>query len=318
MQAGETLPQDAELKTAMADALLEDMLKERRSERRWRTIRRSLLVAAGVGVALVYVAFYATTFGYRLMPSEDVAGVVRIDGEISAGTMASADLVIPALRAAIEAPQVKVVVLAIDSPGGAPAEAERIYRAIEALKARHKKPVISVIQNMGASAAYMIALHTERIYAANYSLVGSVGAVLTSWDLSRAMERLHVSQRVYASGDLKAMLNPFIPVTPAADRKATELVHAMGASFKQEVARARGEKLKKDVDYATGEVWSGAQAVEIGLVDEIGTLDEVVERLSMKPHPMGPFRNPFQALLAQAQGTVMQSLLGVHGGVRWY
>jgi protease IV len=304
----------------MADVLLADMLRERRSDRRWRTIRRSLLVSGVVGGSLAYAMFYATALGYKVMPSANVVGVVRIEGEIARGTLASADRVIPVLRSAFEAAKVRAVVLAIDSPGGAPVEAERIYRAIEAFRQAHPKPVLAVIQNIGASAAYMIALHTDRIYAARYSMVGSVGAVLSSWDFSRALERVHVSQRVYASGELKAMLNPFLPATPAAERKAKELVRGMGESFRSEVAASRGKRLLKDVDYATGEVWSGTEAMKIGLVDEIGTLDEVVaQRYGLRTHDLGPMQSPFH-LGAQVLAKAAMAMLGPGeaGGVRWW
>ena len=315
------LHKDAAIRAAMADLLLADMLRERKSERRWRLVRRSLLVAAGVGGFLLYILFYATALGYRMMPGSDVAGVVRIEGEITTGSLASADRVIPVLRTAFESPNVKAVVLAIDSPGGAPVEAERIYRAIESLRKKNPKPVVAVIQNIGASAAYMIALHTDHIYAANYSLVGSVGAVLSSWDFSKALERMHVSQRVYASGELKSMLNPFLPTTPEAERKAKDLVRGMGDSFKNEVVRARGMRLLKDVDYATGEVWTGAQAVEIGLVDEIGTLDEVISnRYGLKTYVMGPFQNPIPLIATRAFLDGAMALFGARdaGGVRWW
>lgn len=303
------LPQDSELKLAMGDALLADMLRERRMERRWRVLWRSLLVFVFLSGFFIYIMFYATALGYRFMPSANVVGVVRIEGEIAQGTLASADKVVPVLRKAYESPNVKAVVLAIDSPGGAPVEAERIYRALESFRREYPKPTVAVIQNMGASAAYMIALHTDKIYAATYSLVGSVGAVLSAWDFSRALERVHVSQRVYASGDLKAMLNPFIPTTPAAERKAQELVRGMGESFRQEVARARGDKLKKGVDYATGEVWSGVQAVEIGLVDAIGTLDEVAGReWGLRTHVLGPFHSPLPVFMAEFAQIMMRSL----------
>lgn len=308
-RATDWLPQDQALKVAMSDALLADMLRERKMERRWRMVWRSLLVFVFLSGFLIYIMFYATALGYRLMPSSNVVGVVRIDGEIAQGTLASADKVIPVLRKAFESPNVRAVILAIDSPGGAPVEAERIYRALESFRRAHPKPVAAVIQNMGASAAYMIALHADKIYAANYSLVGSVGAVLSAWDFSRALEQLHVSQRVYASGDLKSMLNPFIPTTPAAEKKAMELVQDMGESFRAEVARARGDKLKKGVDYATGEVWSGAQAVEIGLVDSIGTLDEVASReYGLRAHVMGPFHSPLPIFMAEFVQVVMESI----------
>ena len=146
--------------------------------------------------------------------------MVHIDGAIAPTGAASAKRIVPALEKAFTYPNVKAVVLSIDSPGGAAVEAERIYRAIESLKKKHDKPVIAIINNVGASAAYMIAMHTDNVYAAKYSLVGSIGTMIDGWDVHRAMERLDVAQRVYASGHLKSMLSPFLPMSKEAEDKA--------------------------------------------------------------------------------------------------
>lgn len=264
------------------------MLRERRSERRWKIVKRSLMVAAALFFFVLYIVAVAKQMGWMMLPNSDSTAVIHIDGEISAGATASADKVVPLLKKAFEADSVKAIVLSIDSPGGAPVESERIYQAIKALKAKNPKPIVSVINNVGASAAYMVALHTDKIYAANYSLVGSVGAVIAGWDFHKALEKFDVKQRVYASGNLKAMMNPFAPMTPEADRKAQEMVTKMGQRFKAELEVARGKKIKPGMDYATGEVWDGAEAKQLGLVDEIGTLDTVAMQWDVKVHDMGP------------------------------
>jgi protease-4 len=265
-----------------------DVLRERRAERRWRLVKRGLMVTSGVVFFCLYLFGYSKQMGWTWMPNSDTTAVVHIDGEISASNTASADTIVPLLRKAFEAKNVKAVVLSIDSPGGAPVEAERIYQSIKAFKQKNPKPVVAVINNVGASAAYMVALHTDKIYAANYSLVGSVGAVLTGWDFHKALDTLQISQRVYASGNLKSMLNPYMPMSPEADRKAQEMVQKMGQRFKAEVQAARGKKLLSNVDYTTGEVWDGAQAKEIGLIDEVATLDTVIDKLGNPAHDFGP------------------------------
>jgi protease-4 len=228
---------------------------------------------------------------------------VRIDGEISAQNVASAKRVIPILEKAFANPSVKAVVLSIDSPGGAPAESERIYTAIESLKRKHQKPVVAVINNMGASAAYMIAVHTDKIYAGKYSLVGSIGAIITAWDLHKAIERVDVAQHVYASGQLKALLNPFAPVSQEADAKAKQLASQVGATFLDEVKRARSATLKSTVDYGSGEIWGGQEARDIGLVDEISTLDEVVDtNWGLKTYDFGPSQDTFGLFSASLEG----------------
>ena len=269
-------PKSQDLTQAMAETLIGDLLRERRTERRWRWGFRVLFIGGSIVVSLLYFLLWAPQFGWRIGPIGDVVGVVRIDGEISQGSLASAGRVVPALKKAFESPHDKAVVLGIDSPGGSPGESERIYRAMEGLRAENPKPVIAVVGNVGASAAYLIALHADKVYAGQYSLVGSVGAVLAGWDLHRAAERLDVSQRLYASGPLKAMLSPFQPLTEVADVKARALIREIGEVFVDEVKRRRGDKLSAAADVASGEIWLGPDAKRLGLIDEIGTLEEVI------------------------------------------
>ena len=217
-----------------------ELVKDRKSERRWKTFFQLALIGIPLLGTVAYVIFFTSAMGFQWGPFGSVVGVVRIDGEISSQSLASARHIIPILEKAFANPSVKAVVLSIDSPGGAPVESERIYAAIERLKRKHQKPVVAVINNMGASAAYMIAVHADKIFCGKYSLVGSIGAIITAWDLHKAIERVDVTQHVYASGQLKALLNPFAPVSQEADAKAKLLVSQVGATFLDEVKRARG------------------------------------------------------------------------------
>jgi len=275
---------------------------ERKAERRWRMTFQALVFGFPLLLGVFYFLFFLSSAGFRPGPFGDVIGVVRIEGEIAAGKVASADRVIPSLEKAFENPNVTAIVLSIDSPGGAPVESERINNAIEGLRKRHPKPVVAVINNLGASAAYMIAIHADKIVAGKYSLVGSIGAVMAPWQLDRALTRVDVSQRVYASGRLKAFLNPFTPVTPEVDAKAHSLVDELGGAFVAEVKQRRGNTLKSGVDYGTGEIWDGAQAKEIGLVDTIGTIDEYVQNTwGLKSYDFGPSHEALQ-LFAKTVG----------------
>lgn len=262
---------------------------ERKSERRWRVTFQILVFGMPIIFGLLYAAFLISTTGFRIGPWGDVAGVVRIEGAIGANERASADNLIPLLEKAFKDDNVKAVVLSIDSGGGAPVEAERIYTSLQALKAKHPKPTVAVINNIGASAAYMIALHADKIVVGRYTLVGSIGAIMTPWQLDRAIAKFDVSQRVYASGKLKSFLNPFTPVSPEMDSKAQALVDQLGGAFSQEVRQLRGSRLKPDFNLATGEVWSGPEALGLGLVDEVGTIDQYVSKAwGLQPYDYGP------------------------------
>ena len=146
------LPKDQELKTAMADALLADILRERQSEQSWRKVRRSIFVGIAATSFFMYVFFYATALGYKVLPRTHTVAVVRVHGEIGADSQASAAKIIPVLKRAFELPSVQAIILSIDSPGGQPVEAERIYRAIAEMRKENPKPVVAAINNMGASA----------------------------------------------------------------------------------------------------------------------------------------------------------------------
>jgi protease-4 len=282
---------------------------ERRSERRWRMLFQSLVFGFPVLIGVVYFLFFLSSTGFRWGPFGEVAGIVRIEGPIGSNERASATSVVPVLERAFANPSVKAVVLSIDSPGGAPVEAERIYSAIRSLKIKHPKPVVAVVNNIGASAAFMVALHADTIVAGKYSLVGSVGALIAPWQFDRAIARIDVSQRVYASGKLKSFLNPFTPVSPEVDEKAQRLVDQMGDLFLQEVKARRGNRLKPGVDVATGEVWPGPEALDLGLVDAVGTLEEhVAGKWGLPIYDFGPTTDGFQLLSRSLQDALASTL----------
>lgn len=293
-----------------------ELVKERRSERRWKILFQLLLFGGPLLFGIVYLFFFTSAMGFQWGPFGTVVGVVHIDGAITPTGAASAKRIVPAIEKAFTYPNVKAVVLSIDSPGGAAVEAERIYRAIESLKKKHDKPVIAIINNVGASAAYMVAMHTDKVYAAKYSLVGSIGTMIDGWDIHKAMQRLDVAQRVYASGPLKTMLSPFLPMSKEAEEKARQLVNQGGAIFVADLKATRGTLLKPGIDYGSGEIWAGDEAKAIGLVDEIATLHEVIATtwgiksydFGPNPESFGPWSSTFQGFAQSLVDTLIARL----------
>lgn len=280
--------------------------RERRSVHRWNLALKSVLIVGPLAGAAMY---FATATGFSLGPFGDVIGVVEIKGEIKDGALASADKIVPALEAAFKNSHVKEVVLKIDSPGGAPVEAERIISALVNYKEKYPKPLTAVIGNLGASAAYMAAMHADRIVAGKYSLVGSIGAILAPWQLDKAIAQLKVSQKVYTSGRLKAFLNPFTPLTNESDAKATELVNKVGGAFVQDLQQQRGRHLKPGIDFGTGEVWSGMEAKALGLVDEIGTMETVIgAQTKLKEFSFGPREEGLAGLGSRFMASMLSTL----------
>ena len=289
---------------------------ERKSERRWRMLFQALVFGAPVLLGIIYFLFFLSSTGFRWGPFGDVIGVVRIEGPIGSNEHASAESIVPLLEKAFANANVKAIVLSIDSPGGAPVESERIYSAIGTLKKKHPKPVVAVINNIGASAAFMIALHADKIVAGRYSLVGSIGAIMAPWQFDRAIAKVDVSQRVYASGKLKAFLNPFTPVTPEVDTKAQRLVDQLGMAFLEEVKARRGSRLKQGVDVATGEVWPGPEAKDLGLIDAVGTIDEYVGTTwGLRTYDFGPNAQSLPLLGRTLQDVIVGSVQRLGGSV---
>lgn len=289
-------PGDGEVSTALAGAMLADLIRERRAERRWRVVKRtgfSLFFVSGI---LFYVYFYLAASGaanpFERQPAAGSIGVVRISGPIASDRPASAENLIPQLRRAFESDRIRAVALQIDSPGGAPVESERINAFLSEIRTKHPKPLYAVIENVGASAAYMIAVHADEIYAGRYSLVGSVGAMLGGWDVHRALQRFDVERRMFASGELKTMLDPFLAPTEQADEKAQSMVSAIGAMFVAEVRHARGSRLNDSASIASGEVWNGDEALALGLIDGIGTLESLQAKLDGAPIRVYERRSP--------------------------
>lgn len=303
-------PQE-DIKSLLADQVLMDLMNERKSERRWKWIKRFTFSTIGALLFAVYLAFYASSLGYRLIPNTEIVGVVNVTGSIGSGQLASAEELVPVLEKAFNSPKVKAIALNIDSPGGQPFESERVGQTIDRLKSETGKPVYAFIGNTGASAAYLLALHADKIIAGRYSLVGSIGAVITGWDLHKLAEKFDVIQRVYASGVHKNMLNPFVAMSKESEAKAQKMVNQMAVVFTDEFKSKRGAKLKEGFDYTTGEIWGGEEALAIGLIDEIGTIEGVVSNeWHAKTHDFGP-TNQAKGFLPQLGTKAVEKVLAL-------
>lgn len=195
---------------------------------------------------------------------------------------ASADKLITALRNAFTHADTKGIILRINSPGGSPVQSGYVYDEIRRLRTLHPHiKVYAVITDLGASGAYYIASAADEIYADKSSLVGSIGVTAASFGFVDSMKMLGVERRVYTSGEHKAFLDPFQP--QRADE--TEFWHSVLATTHQQfinsVKQGRGERLK-DSEYPevfSGLVWSGEQALELGLIDALGNSSHVAREV---------------------------------------
>ncbi|NML84826.1 S49 family peptidase [Polaromonas sp.] len=250
-------------------------LNEQKATRRWKTLVRMSWLA--FFVFLVWLAFHrsaATTDA-----STPHTAVIEIKGEIAAGADASAEFVNAALRAAFEDEGSKGIVLLINSPGGSPVQAGMMNDEILRLKAKYKKPVYAVVEETCASAAYYIAVSADKIYVDKASIVGSIGVLMDGFGFTGLMDKLGVERRLLTAGENKGFLDPFSPQSDKQRVFAQAMLDQIHQQFITVVKQGRGKRLKETPEMFSGLFWSGQQAVDLGLADQLANLDYVAREV---------------------------------------
>jgi protease-4 len=263
------------MERATFEKLMFATLEEQRTARRWR-IFKSL-------AWLSFFFFIFWTLTHRSSPGADKAlphtAVIEIKGEIASGSDASAETVVAAMRSAFEDSGAQGIVLLINSPGGSPVQAGIINDEIKRLRAKHKKPVYAVVEESCASAAYYIAAATDRIFVDKASIVGSIGVLMDGFGFTGLMEKLGVERRLMTAGENKGFLDPFSPQTEKHRVFAQGMLDQVHRQFIDAVKAGRGKRLKDTPELFSGLFWTGQQAIEMGLADQLGNLDFVAREV---------------------------------------
>jgi signal peptide peptidase SppA len=211
-----------------------------------------------------------------------VVSMVRLHGVITATTgpvprsVINAGAVEKALERAFAPEGLAAVALLINSPGGSPTQSALVADRIRGLAAAKGVPVLAFCEDVAASGGYWLACAADEIYAHATSLVGSIGVISQSFGLDGLIERIGVQRRLYTAGASKSRLDPFLPEKQEDVDWLRDLQDQLHEMFRQWVVARRGERLRADADLFTGEVWTGARAVELGLVDGLGTARAVL------------------------------------------
>ncbi|MCG3188213.1 MAG: hypothetical protein LKCHEGNO_00124 [Burkholderiaceae bacterium] len=254
--------------------LSDALLRERRAERRWRVFFR---LAWLILFALIVWALLATR-GHGTSTGPHTA-MVEVRGEIAPDSEASAENLVAGIKGAFENSESKAVVLRINSPGGSPVQAGIVNDEIRRLKAKHKKPVYAVVEDMCASGAYYIAVAADEIYVDKASLVGSIGVLIDGFGFPAAMQKLGIERRLLTAGENKGMLDPFSPQNEKQTAYAQAMIDQIHQQFIKVVKEGRGKRLHEDATTFSGLFWNGEQAVRQGLVDKLGNLDYVAREV---------------------------------------
>jgi protease-4 len=251
-------------------------LKEQRQARIWRSTIRLAWLAFFVAMAWIIFRDDGPSHTNKTLPH---TAVVEIRGEIGAGQEASSEFLVSSLRAAFEDVGSQGVVLLINSPGGSPVHAGIINDEIRRLREKHKKPVYAVVEDSCASAAYYIAAATDRIFVNKASIVGSIGVLMDGFGFVGLMEKLGVERRLMTAGENKGFLDPFSPQTPQQKAFAQSMLNQVHGQFIEVVKAGRGDRLKETPELFSGLFWTGQQAVELGLADQLGSIDFVAREV---------------------------------------
>lgn len=255
--------------------LTQALIHERRAERRWRVFFRLAWLLVFVLIAWSLLA----SRGHTGTTSGPHTALVEVRGEIADDSEASADNLVAALKGAFEDHTSQAVVLRINSPGGSPVQAGIINDEIKRLKAKHKKPVYAVVEEMCASGAYYVAVAADEIFVDKASLVGSIGVLMDGFGFAGTLDKLGVERRLLTAGENKGMLDPFSPQNEKHRAYAQSMIDQIHKQFIKVVKDGRGKRLKESPDTFSGLFWNGEEAVRQGLADRFGNLDYVAREV---------------------------------------
>lgn len=263
-------PHRAAADNGLLKEFLWENLKEKKRARRWN---------------IFFKAFFAVYFLFLLavLLDSDVAvssgehtALVELDGVIATAGDVSADDVVSGLRAAFEAEDVKGIIVRINSPGGSPVQAGYINSEIRRLRDKYPDvPLHAVVSDICASGGYYVAAAAEKIYANQASIVGSIGVLMDGFGFVDAMKKVGVERRLLTAGKYKGILDPFSPVDAVSINHAKSILTQIHTQFIDIVKQGRGDRLSNDPDLFSGLIWTGEEALKLGLVDELATAGDV-------------------------------------------
>jgi protease-4 len=254
------------------------MAEPRSAEPRSRTL---LWVLIGGGAfflfvlavfSLVYLTLHAGSSESAFGGFGDRIGVVDLDGVIL-----SPEPVVGQLKKFNDDSSIKAIILHVNSPGGGVAASEEIYREVKRIRDDKKKRIVVSIETVGASGAYYVSSASNKIYADNGSIVGSIGVIAEWVNYGDLMKWAKLKSVVLKTGEFKDPGNPTRDLTPAEQAYMQSLIDNMFGQFIQAVADGRGMKFDDVKSIANGKVWTGEQALSMKLIDNVGDFEAVVK-----------------------------------------
>ena len=254
------------------------------------SVLRTILTVIGIISGLLSLLFFGfliflvigafagpTVIGTGNIAVIPIKGLILTEedfGAFSRPSLSSTDIV-AWIQDAEEDPTIEAIIFEVDSPGGTPVATEEVADAIRKME----KPSVASIREIGASGAYWIASATDRVFANRMSVVGSIGVLASYVEVAGTLERYNATYRSLTAGEFKDTGSPFKRLTPTEEEMLQKQLDRIHTIFIQAVAENRGLPEDKVRAIANGWVYLGEEALDIGLIDEIGSFDDAVNYL---------------------------------------
>lgn len=289
----------------------------RGGERR-RSFLRAAIVTLGIGLFLLLLIFGLAFF---LGKWDEFGGpkvaLLEVDGLIT-----NSEQVIEHIRHHMENETVRAFVIRINSPGGGVAPSQEIYEEIKKVRQMHEKPVVASLSTVGASGGYYIAAAADKIVANPGSITGSIGVIIQIPNISDLLNKVGIRSVIIKSGRYKDLASATRELTPAERKLLQQLIDDIHDQFIEAVAEGRGLSREQVETVADGRIFSGRQALELGLVDQLGNLQDAIDTAAKmggiegKPQIVQIKERKFSLLgllLGKATTTLHEKLLGGEG-----
>lgn len=275
---------------------------------------------------MIDIADFITNAVERVTNPPPLVTVVRLSGLIAAGggmVRGGINLANQAgvLKAAFAPKRLAAVALVVNSPGGSPVQSSLIGKRIRDHAAERKVPVVAFVEDVAASGGYWLAAAADEIIADPSSIIGSIGVVSAGFGFTEALQRLGIERRVHTQGERKRMLDPFLPERPEDVARLESLQADIHDGFKDWVRTRRGSKLvAEEAGLFNGDIWTGRQALTLGLVDGLGDLRSTMrERYGEKVRLrlVGARRPPWARLFGPRSELAGDLLAAVEERMAW-
>lgn len=264
---------DATWERKLIERLALESVTEQRRRRRWSIFFR-MIGFAYLGVLTFALIDWSSLFSQA--EHRKHTALVELSGVIAPNGEASAERIVSSLQSAFDDKNTQGVILKINSPGGSPVQSGIINDEIGRLRALYPDtPLYAVVEDICASGGYYVAVAADRIYVDKASIVGSIGVLMDGFGFTGLMDKVGVERRLLTAGENKGFLDPFSPQDERHKDHARQLLGDVHQQFIEVVRKGRGERLKESPDMFSGLMWSGSRSIELGLADDLGSVEYV-------------------------------------------